>query len=123
MPRHAFLILWIVLFACVLGRSGGWWTTASAADTGWTVTSFQANVAIQTDGSLDIVETIAADFDGVQRHGIVRDIPVVYDYDQQNNRVYDLSVESVTDQTGHPLPYDLSRSGSFQEIKVGDPNV
>ncbi len=121
--RRAFFLLWIALVSCVLGASGSAGSSASAADTGWAVASFNANVAIQTDGSLDVAETIVADFDGVQRHGIVRDIPVVYDYDQQHDRVYDLGVESVTDPSGRRLPYTVTRTGSVEEIRVGDPNV
>jgi len=92
------------------------------ADEGWVINQFDAAVGVQSDGSLRIVETILADFGSQQKHGIFRDIPVVYSYDQQNDRVYDLSVESVTDRNGQPQKYSVSQDGSLVSIKIGDPN-
>jgi uncharacterized membrane protein YgcG len=94
-----------------------------AADEGWVISSFETRITIENDGSLAITETILADFGNLERHGIFRDIPVIYDYDQQRNRVYDLTVSSVTDQTGRRIPYEIQQQGSFLRIRIGDPNT
>ena len=109
----------IVLVSLILGFTA----SPVAADEGWVIRTFQATITIAKDGSLDVSETILADFGRLQKHGIYRDIPVVYDYDQNNNRVYDLTVESVKDQNGKPLKYVVQRQGSYLRIIIGDPNV
>ena len=51
---------------------------------GWSITNFDANYAIQADGSIDVTEQIAVDFQDLQRHGIYRDIVVLQDCDSTN---------------------------------------
>ena len=97
------------------------WSPAHA-DEGWSITSFVSDIAVATDSTLTVQETIAVDFAGLSRHGIFRDIPVVYAYDSAHDRVYDLTVKAVDDGSGHPWPYSVSRQGIDVEIKIGDPN-
>ena len=98
-------------------------TTTFAVEEGWTIASFHSAIAIQSNGSFNVTETILVDFGTLQRHGIVRDIPVVYDYDQTHNRIVNVSVISVTDQNGRSVPYAIQQNGSFLSIRIGDPNV
>ena len=93
------------------------------ADEGWAIKSFDAQIAVEPDGALRVVETLFVDFGTLSKHGIYRDIPVVYDYDEKTNRVYDLSVESVTDANGRAHKYEVDREGSYLRIKIGDPDV
>jgi uncharacterized membrane protein YgcG len=111
-----------LLFGCVLLLllAMPW---PALADEGWVVNSFQENVRVAADGSLQVQENIQVDFGGQQKHGIFRDIPVVYDYGDNLNRVYDLNVSSVTDANGRPWRYETSREGAYLQIKIGDPNV
>ncbi|MCL6614296.1 MAG: DUF2207 domain-containing protein, partial [Firmicutes bacterium] len=92
------------------------------ADEGWVIESFQAQIDVQPDGTLRIVETILVDFGGLQRHGIYRDIPVVYRYDEERDRRYDLSVDSVTDIRGQSIKYQVSQPGGYKRIRIGDPD-
>jgi uncharacterized membrane protein YgcG len=92
------------------------------ADEGWTIERFHADIAVQRDGSLQIVEAIDADFGAQQKHGIFRDIPVRYDYDQDRDRIYQLDVQSVTDASGTPWHYERSTKGANIELKIGDAN-
>ncbi len=92
---------------------------ALAAD--WGIDSFASNMAIGADGSLIVTERIDVTF-GAPHHGIFRDIPVVYGYDQKNNRMLALDVRSVTDGAEHAWPYTTSRNGANEEIKIGDAN-
>jgi uncharacterized membrane protein len=95
--------------------------TATAAEA-WTITDFRAAIHIQQSGDLDITETIQVDFGTLQKHGIFRDIPVVYDYNQKSNRVYRVDVRSVTDAQGRPWKYTTSEQGPFLQVKIGDAN-
>jgi uncharacterized membrane protein YgcG len=94
----------------------------AAADEGWVITSFSADIAIRQDASLHIVEAIAVDFGALQRHGIFRDIPVRYHFDDTHVRVYRLDVTGVTDAAEHAVPYETSDLGGYRRIKIGDAN-
>jgi predicted membrane protein DUF2207 len=95
---------------------------AAGADTGWTIESFHADIAIRADGSLAITETIAVDFDGLAKHGIFRVIPTRYTYDSGHDRLYDLRFTSVTDAGGARVPYEVSTVPAGTEAKIGDAN-
>jgi hypothetical protein len=43
------------------------------------IRSFDSQVRLQKDSSLDVTETIVMDFQAASRHGIDRTIPVKYD--------------------------------------------
>jgi uncharacterized membrane protein YgcG len=92
---------------------------ALAAD--WTINSFDSRITVSGDGTLSVTEDIEVTFSG-PHHGIYRDIPVVYGYDQKNDRVLELDVRSVTDASDHSWQYTTSRNGANEEIKIGDPN-
>src|SRR5712692_8176613 len=94
-------------------------STALAED--WAISSFDARISVQADGSLAVTEDIEVNF-VTPHHGIFRDIPVVYDYDQKYNRVLQLDMRSVTDASDRPWQYTTSRNGANEEIKIGDPN-
>jgi len=95
---------------------------AQSEDTGWTIRSFHAEIAVQRDASLVVTETIEVDFGSLQRHGIFREIPVRYDHDAARYRIYELAVEAVTDESGKPYPYTRSANGANERIRVGDPD-
>jgi uncharacterized membrane protein len=93
----------------------------AAADTGWVIDGFRADITIRPDGSLAIIESIDVDFAGLQKHGILRDIPTRYRYDDTRDRLYRLSVQSVTDASGRGVTYQVSAGDAMTEIKIGDP--
>jgi len=92
------------------------------ADEGWIITSFQSDITVGADASLDITEDIRVDFEGLQKHGIFRTIPLRYRYDDARDRYYDLSVQSVTDGD-RSVPYETSVESDNEVIRIGDPDV
>jgi uncharacterized membrane protein YgcG len=94
----------------------------ASGDTGWTITSFRSDIIIENDGLLSITETIDVDFFNLEKHGIFREIPVEYDYDGEQNRIYEMDVISVTDAEGDDWPYERSRNGANVQLKIGDPD-
>jgi uncharacterized membrane protein YgcG len=96
----------------------------AAADEGWVIDRFTADIDIQRDGTLVITESIDVDFLSLQdRHGIFRVIPVRYQWDADPKmlRVYDVDVRSVRDATGRSLTYETSESGGPNlSIRIGD---
>ncbi|MFH1711953.1 MAG: DUF2207 domain-containing protein [Patescibacteria group bacterium] len=85
----------------------------------WSIDSFDAVIEVHENASLTVEETITTNFD-IDKHGIFREIPVVY-RDGLNNRVrIDLKVVSVA-RDGQPEQYLVSVSGSNKVIQIGDP--
>lgn len=118
MRRAARLAAVVALVACQLLWAPG----ARAADGGWTILVFDADIEIQADGRLHVVETLDVDFGPLERHGIFRDIPVRYAWpaERRKERVYDLRVASVTDARGRAWKYETQSNGANLEIKIGD---
>src|SRR3972149_8535101 len=117
MKVEVSILLGIILALAVAGAR------PALADEGWAIPSFEAHIEVTPDGALQISETVFANFGGLSKHGIFRDIPVVYALGDKLNRVYDLDVRSVTDGGGRSLQYEVSREGSYLHVKIGDPNV
>ena len=95
--------------------------TARAHDDGWVIRSFDVRYGLQTDGSFNVREDLAVDFDTLERHGIFRDMPVEYKYDDNSNRLIDVSDVSVTDGSV-AIPFETSDTRPNMRIKVGDPD-
>jgi uncharacterized membrane protein len=93
----------------------------ASADSGWTIRSFDADITIRGDGSLAIVEAIDVDFGYLEKHGIFRDIPTRYRYDDTRDRLYRVSVQRVTDATGRSMTFQVTVGSALTEIKIGDP--
>jgi uncharacterized membrane protein YgcG len=94
----------------------------AAADDGWTIDAFDVAISVNQDSTMTVHERLQVDFGTQQHHGIFRDIPVVYEWDQHSNRVYNLTVDSVTDGAGNDWAYSVSDNGADREIKIGDAN-
>lgn len=113
---RAAAVIAVVIMSAALAMS------ARAADDGWVITSFDAQIAIQNDGRLLVTETIDVDFGSLDKHGIFRDIPVKYDWPSGDRklRVYELQVLSVQDASGRAWPFETYGNGANVEIKIGD---
>jgi uncharacterized membrane protein YgcG len=109
----------LVLAAAVLVSA------TDAADDGWIIERFAAEVNIQADGSLLVSENIDVNFQRLtDRHGIFREIPVRYRWDADPTfvRVYRVDVQSVRDLNGRPVNYKTTPNGANLQIKIGDAN-
>jgi uncharacterized membrane protein YgcG len=119
MIRHIPRLILCVVLACLLAGVAG---SAHAQDTGWTIERFHSDIQIEPNATMLVTEAIDVDFAGLQRHGILREIPVRYDYDKGHERVYRLTVLSVTNAEGQRWPYETNRNGANIQVKIGDPN-
>ena len=61
-------------------------TGASAQTSPEKIVSYDVAIAIQHDASILVTEQIVYDFGGHQRHGISREIPVLYPYSKRYDR-------------------------------------
>jgi Predicted membrane protein (DUF2207) N-terminal domain len=56
---------------------------------------YLVRIAIRRDGSVLVNEQILYDFGGDRRHGILREIPVLYPYSLRYNRYLSVAIRSV----------------------------
>lgn len=91
-----------------------------SADEGWIINNFDSNIQIESNGEVNVLETLNVDFNTLSKHGIFRDIPYVYEKD--GIRTYtQINVENVL-QNGRKAKYNVSLSDGYVRIKIGDPD-
>jgi hypothetical protein len=87
------------------------------------ITSYDVQIAIATDGDLQVIERIRYDFGTAEHHGIYRDIPTRLRYDDRYDRVFPLRVDGVSGSPGTPTDYSIEDAGGgMTRIKIGDPD-
>lgn len=86
----------------------------------WAIDSFKSEIRISKDTSVEVRETIQADFDILRKHGIYRTIPVKYKDRYGNNLDIRFELASVTNELGQAINFSRSRKGSDIVIKIGD---
>jgi len=109
------IVLMIALFALAS------FPAVTHADEGWKITNFTDQLAVQADGHVNVTETIAVDFNTLQKHGIFRELPYRYRTDSGQTINTDITNLSVTNGSV-AIPYSLSHDSSTLTIKIGDPN-
>src|SRR5439155_1043450 len=73
------------------------------------------------DGNLAVNEQIAYDFGAAAHHGIFRDLVEGETYDAHHDRRYHIS--GVTARAdNNPARVDVSHTGSYLHVRIGDPN-
>ncbi|MGH9856554.1 MAG: DUF2207 domain-containing protein [Acidobacteriota bacterium] len=90
----------------------------ASADEGWVIDTFQSDIAIQQSGEVRVVETLQVDFRGLQKHGIYREIPYVYESDGKKTYT-EITVTDVL-QNNKKAKYKTSHSDGYVELKIGD---
>jgi hypothetical protein len=96
----------------------------AGAGFGERITDYRSDVTIETDGTIEVHETIDYDFGLVPHHGIYRDVPVRTEQSGKAgyDRVYPLDVVSVSGSPGTPVQYTVEDEGDAKRIKIGDPD-
>ncbi len=84
------------------------------------IDSFNSDVQINKDGTVDIVETIKYDFETSQKHGLLRNLYIKRTNQDGKTYITDIFVNSVTNENGQPYKYSTSKIGNYMELKVGD---
>jgi uncharacterized membrane protein YgcG len=92
------------------------------AQAGERILGYDVDLRIEQAGTLLVTERIDYDFGAADRHGIFRDVPVRFHYDDRYDRVYRVDVLSVQGTPGTPARFELSSEGSYLRIKIGDPD-
>lgn len=83
------------------------------------VISFESEIVINIDNSIDVSELVKYNTGGAERHGIYRDI---HPYSSTGNKMKIENV-SVVDENGNAYTYSISNSNENIRIKIGDPDI
>ncbi len=86
------------------------------------IKTFQSEIIINKDGTINVKETIVYDFGDLQKHGIYREIPFIKT--NQDGKKYRLEINniSVVDEKNEPYIYSQTINKQQLTIKIGDPN-
>ena len=103
--RASILALLVIAFA------------ASASARQLKIEKFSVELFVQPDSTLDVNETIEANFIG-EWHGLYRTIPVEYVTPQGFNYSLFVKFEGATDAAGQPLKVESSRQGHYLKWKI-----
>src|ERR1700674_4857715 len=90
---------------------------ASASARELKIEKFYAEIFVQPDATLDVTETIEANFIGVW-HGLYRTIPVEYVTPQGFNYSLFVKFDGATDAAGQPLKVESSRDRHYLKWKI-----
>lgn len=86
------------------------------------ITSYDVDLAVQLDGSVNVAESILVTVEGKRiKRGIFRDIPTDYKDRLGNNVSVSLDVTSVL-MDGQSIPWRVEKLGAGKRIRIGDPN-
>ena len=87
------------------------------------IETFDISAEINTDGTIDIIETIVYDFGALERHAIFRSIPYIYVNDQDKKYQFEIYNVSVSDENDSSYEVKESREDDEMNLRIGDPNI
>lgn len=97
-------------------------SAAARADAGEEITKYDVDVAVHSDGTAHVRETITYDFGTNARHGIYRKI--LYSVPAGDDRRQEMDVTGIraSSPDGAPAQTDVTDDGKYQEVRIGDPD-
>ena len=108
-----------ILLSLLFSATGLFFVTGSAV-AAEKINSFESKITIQKDATVLVNETIVYDFGTAEKHGIFRDIPVIYENEERKKIKIDFQVLSIKDENGTSYQYKQSKKGEDLGIKIGD---
>jgi uncharacterized membrane protein len=111
-PCHCKTLLRLALFVLF-----SFALAASAPARTLKIEKFSAEIIVEPDSSLDVTETIEANFIG-EWHGLYRTIPVEYLTPQGFNYTLFVKFDGATDAAGQSLKVESSRQGHYLKWKI-----
>lgn len=84
------------------------------------INSFSSNLVVNTNGTINVTETIVYDFENLERHGIFRKIDYVKENQEGKKFQLDIDDITVTDESGKSINYEELVEGEYINLKIGD---
>ena len=94
--------------------------TQVQAQESWIINRFASDIKIQQDGIVHITEIINADFGSIEKHGIYRDLPYVYE--GENGKVYTEINNVQISRNNNNEKFEEIRNNSNLRLKIGNAN-
>lgn len=116
-----FKKLGIIIFTAIIAVGFFSLSNVGIAQAAESITDFNADITINKDSSLNVIETITYDFGSAEKHGIYRNIPYKYKA-QGGNFTLRISDLAVVDENKNDYAYTTSHSGGDLVLKIGDAN-
>lgn len=91
------------------------------ADAGWEIPTFDSQILVQPSGEVVFQEVITVDFHTLEKHGIFRDLPYIYQSKDGKTVYTDVEVIFVQ-RDGKTEPHTIERNGANMRIRIGDPD-
>ncbi|MGZ3469998.1 MAG: DUF2207 domain-containing protein [Isosphaeraceae bacterium] len=110
---NALSVLVGLVAFCALGQAPAW------AESGWSIRTFDVQLVINPDASLDVTETIDADF-SVPKHGILREMPIRYAVGMHQYALR-VKLRGVDDGEGRDYETSVSYEENLMKIRIGSP--
>jgi uncharacterized membrane protein YgcG len=85
------------------------------------ITGYSVDLMLKQDGAMHVQETIKYDFGSIGHHGIKREIPVEFAFDEKHNREYPIDNIEVSSPSGAPDDKNVT-DGPVTTIQIGDPD-
>lgn len=95
---------------------------SAAAEQGERIVNYSVQIAVESTGDIFVTEVIDYDFGTAERHGIFREIPIRFPYDDRYDRIYPVDVLSVKGSIDTPDQFEEEREGNMLRIRIGDPD-
>lgn len=80
----------------------------------WAIENFQSDIKIQDNGEVLVIETIEVDFRSLQRHGIFRQIPYIYQNANGSKYYTEIKVLEANHQ------YKVTTENNFVVVRLGN---
>lgn len=92
----------------------------ASAQSGWIINSFDSNITVLKDGAIRVQERIDVDFGTLDKHGIYRDIPIIYSGEKDNKVYTEINVTNVLQDGGNASYKLLHENENYLRIRIGD---
>lgn len=86
------------------------------------IQSFNVDIEVNRDSSINVKENIVYDFGNQDRHGIYRNIPYKYKARGGNFNLRFSDIKAA-DENGNTYMHEVTNQGNDINIKIGDPNT
>lgn len=98
-----------------------YFTPHVSAQNSWEIRDFNSTILIQKSGTVLIKESISVDFNTLNKHGIYRNIPYIYNTKSDEKRYSEITIQSV-ERNDRKEKFAISKNDSHLQIKIGDPD-
>jgi len=88
----------------------------------WVINEYQVEIHVEKSSDLRVSERIVVDFGGERRHGIYRDIPLIFRDPLGKKHRLRIKEISVSDDMARPRKVKLFRRGNWLKIRIGRTN-